>query len=218
MKKTGFLVCAALFILASCEKEAEIVDLTVGWTIGLEQPDGDICSRAGIQDIHVSLDGLSDSYERTGGCSDGEIRFVDIPQIGYEVAVSGLNEDGCPVYFGETFVNPGDLESELQTLRLEAIPATGSLTVGWWFSDGKFCSHHGVGKVRLVVFKDDVQIINYEIDCEDGQFVLDDAETGRYSVRIEAEAEEGLLCSEYHDLVLEPCGVIEVEEALATCL
>ena len=37
MKKAPYLACIAILLLAGCESETEVVDLTVGWTIGLER-------------------------------------------------------------------------------------------------------------------------------------------------------------------------------------
>lgn len=217
MKKTPYFACIAILLLAGCESETEVVDLTVGWTIGLESPDSNMCSRAGIKDIHVSLRSLDDAYERYGSCTTGLVSFENIPQAGYDIEVSGLNEDGCPVYYGATHVRPSDVILGFETLRLESLPSTGTVSIGWWFSDGRFCSYHDVDKVRVIIFRDDVEIMNNEVSCENGLYTIEEALTGRYSIRLEAEAEEGLLCREYHDLDLRPCGLIDAQEAFDLC-
>jgi len=218
MKKISLLVPAIFLVFTCCEKETDIADLTVGWTIGLESPDRDMCSRAGIADIHVLLDAVGDSYERYGVCEDAQIRFESIPLIGYEVEISGLNEDGCPIYYGSKYIDSGDVEKGPEILRLESLPSTGTVTIGWWFSDGRFCSHHGVDDVRVIIFMDDIEVANEEVDCESGMYKIEEAFAGRYSIRIEAEADEGLLCREYHDVNLRPCGVISAEGELEPCM
>jgi hypothetical protein len=217
MKKTPFFACIAILLLAGCEKEVEVVDLTVGWTIGLESPDSDMCSRAGIKDIHVSLHSPGDEYERYGTCTTGVVSFENIPRTGYEIEVSGLNDDGCPVYYGSSHVPSSDVILGYETLRLESLPSTGTVSIGWWFSDGRFCSYHDVDDVRIIIFKDDIEVINYEVACEDGLYTIEEALTGRYSIRLEAEAGEGFLCREYHDLELQPCGLIDVQDAFEPC-
>lgn len=217
MKRILYLVCAVFFISAGCEKDTEIVDLTVGWTIGLESPSEEICSRSGITAVHVILDSVSESFERQVVCGEGKIKFEGIPRFAYRVLVSGLNDKGCPIYYGEKQISSGELEEGMETLRLESLPGTGKVTVSWWFPDARFCSHHDVDKVRIVVFRDDMEIVNNNVNCESGSYVIDDALTGRYSILVEAQAEEGFLCNEYHDLVLEPCGSIEAEAALEPC-
>ncbi len=217
MKKTPFFACIAILLLAGCERETEVVDLTVGWTIGLESPDTDMCSRAGIQDIHVSLRSVNDDYERYGSCTTGLVSFENIPQAAYEIEVSGLNADGCPIYYGARHVPTSDIILGFETLRLESLPSTGTVSIGWWFSDGRFCSYHDVDRVRIIIFKDDIEIINREVDCDSGFYTIEEALTGRYSIRLEAEAEEGLLCREYHDMNLQPCGMLDAQDAFEAC-
>ena len=217
MKKTLYIMGTVMFLFFGCEKETAVVDLTVGWTIGLESPTTEICSRAGISDVLVTIDSLSDSYERKGGCRDGMLTFENIPQSVYQVSVSGLDPGGCPVYYGEEQVGSSELGQVTETLRLESLPSTGSVAIAWWFEDGRFCSYHAVETVNVIIFRDDVKIIDEDINCNLGGYTIEQAMTGRYSLRLEALAAEGLLCSEYHDFSLEPCGVIEAEGPLETC-
>ena len=217
MKRSLLSLCLVLALCASCEEETNVVDFTVEWTIGLESPDPVICGRAGIESIHVQLDGASDSYERQVSCDRASISFENIPQTGYDLIVSGLNEDGCPIYYGEGGLSPSRLDEGPETIRLESVEAKGTVSIVWYFPDSLFCSHHGSDDVRIVIYKDDVEIINEEVSCDDGIFELDEVGTGRYSIRVETEADEGFLCSEYHDLTLEPCGSIDIESPFEQC-
>jgi hypothetical protein len=217
MKKILCLAASTAFLFMSCEKETAVVDMTVGWTIGLESPTPEICLRAGIENVLVALDSAGDSFERRGGCMDGEIVFENIPQTEYTVSVSGLDPGGCPIYYGEQRVDSGGPGQVAETLRLESVPSTGSVTIAWWFEDARFCSYHAVETVRVTIFRDDVDIVDEDVGCDLGVFTIERALTGRYSIRLEALAAEGLLCSEYHDAVLEPCGAIEAEGPLEPC-
>ncbi len=208
---------ASVFLFPCCEEETEYVDMTVVWTIGLETPNDAICSRAGIADVVVSLETAGDALERKGRCSDGRVDFKRIARARYLVSASGWNGEGCPVYYGEREIDPEEPGGVLETLRLESIPATGSVVVAWWFEDGRFCSYHAVDRVYLSIYRDDVNIVARELDCDVGFYRIDDAAPGRYSVRIEAQAQEGLVCREYHNLFLRPCGEIVAEGALQSC-
>jgi len=219
MKKLSYTLITlttTLLVFVTCQRQTEITSLTVKWKIGLSMPSTETCQRAGISNVLVELDPGTEVIKKEENCYTGEASFSEIPRVGYRVYISGLDSKGCVVYYTEGEVKP-DSDSISQSFMLEWVPSSGNISIDWWFEDGRFCSYHQSPSVRVMIFKDDVKIVDEEVDCDKGNYTMRGAQPARYSIRIETSTSEGLFCVEYHDLNLEPCGGIEISEPLTAC-
>lgn len=206
-----------LILLAACEQDTQITTIDIEWRVGLERPEKQVCDRAGIERVHVWLASSNDEFEKQAECSKGGVQFKEVPKVDYELYVSGLNEQGCPIYSAYERVESKMIDGSPVELHLQSVPAPGHIEIGWWFEDARFCQQHEIDKVRIIIFNNDTEIFNDEVICNEGSFVFGDAPAGRYSIIVTAKQGQQELCIESHELILEPCGEIKVEGAFTDC-
>ena len=176
-----------LLALVGCvvrtEEEPDVDgSIEVGWEVGAAG-----CEAAGVETVTVTVDEQTSSF----ACADG-VGSVDVAPGQYLVTLEGLDADGHPRYGGEgsVSVGPGEVVT-LPTVVLSALPA--SLTVTWYFENGRLCGSNGVEEVDLRVFEDDYLVDEVTAGCDDGAATIASLPAGTYDVGLYARDADGVV-------------------------
>lgn len=213
---------AALVLLGTqgCMAETRSGDLTVSWTIGLDEPSEDQCTGAGIESILVSVSSpaFDDAEETT--CTEGSWTFHGLPVSSYTVRVRGVDGTGCAVYQGTIGdVVPSMEEDAGQTeIIMQRVTPGGSVAIAWRFEDGMMCGAHGIERVHLELLSNDSMILEDDLACDSGLVEVTDVPAGSVDLRLSG-LEGGIeMCYVATNLDLEPCDTLSVDASLQPCL
>jgi hypothetical protein len=213
---------AALVLLGTqgCMAETRSGDLTVSWTIGLDDPTEDQCTGAGIESILVSVTSseFTDSEETT--CTDGRRTLHGLPVSNYTVRVQGMDAAGCAVYQGTLAdVVPTTDEDHPETeIIMQRVTPGGSVAISWRFEDGMVCGAHGVEEVHLQLLSDDAMVLEDDFACDAGMVEVTDVPAGSIDLRLSGLEGPVEQCYVATNLALEPCDLLSVEALLEPCI
>lgn len=162
--------------------EPEPGSLSLTWSVGAGG-----CEAAGVAEVEVAL---GNARERLP-CEDGGAVISGDPGR-YDVVATGLDAGGNPRYEGSTTVTVDAGAESTAHVTLAALPA--SLSVSWWFENGRLCAANGVPEVHVVLFDDEDYVVAEESPaCDDGLVALSDLASGTYGLLVEALDADGAL-------------------------
>jgi hypothetical protein len=213
---------AALVLLGTqgCMAETRSGDLTVSWTIGLDDPTEEQCTDAGIESILVTVTSseFSDAEETT--CTEGRRTLHALPVSSYTVRVQGMDAAGCAVYQGTLADVVPSLEEDLPDTEviMQRVTPGGSVAITWRFDDGMVCGAHGIERVHLQLLSDDSMILEDDFPCDSGMLEVTDVPAGSIDLRLSGLEGAMEQCYVATNLDLEPCDTLAVEASLSPCL
>jgi len=221
MSRAAATLVALVFLCAQgCVVETRSGDLTVAWTIGLDEPSEDQCTEAGIESILISVASstFDDSEEVT--CTEGRWTFHSLPVSNYTVRVQGMDAAGCAVYQGtlaDIVQSTDEDHAETGIIMQRATPG-GSVAISWRFEDGMVCGAHGVEQVHLQLLSNDTMILDDDFACDAGMIEVTDVPAGSIDLRLSGLEGPLELCYVATNLALEPCDTLSVEASLEPCI
>lgn len=214
------LVTLALLSGQGCVAETRSGDLTVSWTIGLDDPDEVQCADAGIETILITVSSPEFEGAEETTCTEGRWTFHSLPVSNYTVRVQGLDAAGCAVYRGSLadVVPTLDEERPETEIIMQRVTPGGSVVLSWRFADGMMCGAHGIETVRLQLLSDDSMVLEDDLACDDGMVEVQDVPAGSIDLRLSGFEGPVDLCYVATNLALEPCDTLAVEASLEPCL
>ena len=214
------LAALALLGTSGCMAETRSGDLTVAWTIGLDEPSEDQCTEAGIESILITVASSEFDDSDRSTCSEGQLSFHGLPVSSYTVRVQGMDEAGCAVYQGTLadIVPTMDEEIPETEIIMQRVTPGGSVAIAWWFEDGMVCGAHGVEQVHLQLLSEDSMVLEDDFACDAGMVEVTDVPAGSIDLRLSGLEGPMELCYVATNLVLLPCDTLAVEAELEPCI
>jgi len=219
MSGTRAMLLPAL-VLSGCFAQTERGDLTVSWTIGLDQPTASQCESAGIETISMRVAGTGWTDEVETGCPAGERFFSAVPVGEYSVTLRGLDAGGCAVYGGSlsgVHVASGSEPADAAVI-LESVTPSGSMMITWRFEDGMMCGAHGIEEVHVQILSDDATVYESDLPCDDGLVDLEEVPAGSIDLMVSAFEGPMEMCYVETNLDLLPCDDLSVDASLSPCI
>ena len=149
-------------------------ELDLSWQIGTSG-----CSAAGIVTVEVDLGDEAASFDCLSGGGT-----LTVPEGSYDIVMTGLDADGVARY-GGSYLQAAVYESEttvVPTVLLGALPAT--MTVTWYFQNGRLCGSNDVAELDIVVYDDDYILDVFTTECDDGIEQVGPVLSGSYTVQL----------------------------------
>jgi len=197
---TGIAALAALLlaVVAGCDTEdKKNYDVTIAWNIAGGQ--GTTCSQTlngpgvseqvefdkvliTVYDAEGDVEPIQDPVEVD--CADYE---YTIPRLGrgkYWVTVGAMAEfegDYLPYYEAEGEIRAPDRDEIVEFVLLQG---KGKIAVSWSFDNNKFCGPNDVSDVEISLTGD-------EVECETGEFIIEDLVWAEYSITVEGMDDDG---------------------------
>ena len=175
----------AICLLAGCGEEAESKDpgaLSLSWRVS---PLG--CADSGVDLVAIEIDGPS--TPPTAGlvyaCDVGRAVLEELDPGHYDIRLLGVDTTGKSTFVSESTsvgVSPKTI-TPVDQFRLTAKPAR--LEVSWYFDNGRLCSSNGVREIAIGVYDKDAYAIEEQVvQCESGQGVVEDLQSGSYLIEV----------------------------------
>lgn len=192
-------------------------DVTVRWSVGLTGS----CSTARLLRMRAFVE-TREGYEvmeRGELCSEGSVRFEDVPVGTYRVRVVGEDEEGVEAY--GAIVEGVDVtevpESEPVLVRLAPLP--GDMRVTWFFQGGRLCSSYGVERIGVRLFADDEEVADAEVPCDEAEVRFEKLRPDMYGIRVEGLDRSGEVTHTFTvgGVAVRPGHDVELEATLSPC-